>query len=85
MKTETLVQRHPPTPPHGHIHPDLQNGLNQIAQYNAERGYSYDESPSHGTVYSSPGPGMNNGLSHAMGPTGIEYGVGVPYVRGPVP
>lgn len=80
MKTETLLQRHPPTPPHGHIHPELQNSLHQIAQYNADRDYPYGGPPSQGSVYSSPGPGVHNGIQHAMRPVDAEYVVGVQYV-----
>jgi hypothetical protein len=80
MKAETLIHHHPPTPPDDHVHPDLHPTLHQVAQYNADRGYSYDESHSQGGVYSSPDPAMHHGIPHGIAPSGAEYGVALQYV-----
>ncbi|KAF9740503.1 HMG box protein [Paraphaeosphaeria minitans] len=79
MKAETLVHQHPPTPPEDHVHPDLHSSLHQVAQYNADRGCHYDDSPSQVAVYSSPDPAMHHGLPHGMVPSGAEYGVALQY------
>ncbi|KAH7114351.1 HMG box protein-like protein [Dendryphion nanum] len=55
MKSETLVHHHPPNPPN--IHSEY-SALHQLASYNAEHDYSYDEGPSHGLRYDSAGAGM---------------------------
>ncbi|KZM22763.1 hypothetical protein ST47_g6081 [Ascochyta rabiei] len=41
MRGDTIIQRHPPTPPT--LVGDYQSGLHQVVQYNADRGYPYDE------------------------------------------
>lgn len=79
MKAESLVHQHPPTPPDDHAHPDLHPSLHQVAQYNADRGCHYDDSPSQGAVYSPPDPAMHNDLPHGMVPSGTEYSVALQY------
>ncbi|KAF1996831.1 hypothetical protein P154DRAFT_471929 [Amniculicola lignicola CBS 123094] len=85
MKAETLVQHHPPTPPS--VGTELQSGLHQIAQYNAERNYSYDGAQRHGSAYGSPGPVVHEGVQHRSqsfqqshaDQQGQNFGLGIQY------
>jgi hypothetical protein len=90
MKAETLIQRHPPTPPN--IGSDLQSGLHHIAQYNAERHYSFEDAHVHGLAYGSPGLMIHDVLprhqsvqsfhsSHGDGQQDADFGLGIQYVR----
>ena len=71
MRGDTLIQQHPPTPPNTGA--EYQASLQQIAQYNAGRGFSYGSPrsiahegiPSHGShVDSHPGDGLGLGLQY---------------------
>ncbi|USP74454.1 uncharacterized protein yc1106_01728 [Curvularia clavata] len=68
MRDGTLIQQHPPTPPNAGA--EYQAGLQQVAQYNADRSYSFE------TEYGSPGSvayqGNPSRPSHAD-----EYGRGL--------
>jgi hypothetical protein len=79
MRGDTLIQQHPPTPPNARA--EYQAGLHQVAQYNADRGYSFGEAG-----YGSPGSVAHEGIpSHASHvdshPRGL--GLGIQYVRVP--
>lgn len=81
MKSETLVQQHPPTPPVAST--DMQIGLHQIAQYNTDGHYSYDDPQSYGAIYGSLGRGhdaLPRHPSHDGGQPGEAYGLGIQYV-----
>ncbi|KAF2639757.1 HMG box protein-like protein [Massarina eburnea CBS 473.64] len=81
MKSETLLHQHPPTPPN--VHADLQNSLDQLVQYNAERSFPYDESHAYGAGYGSPGPTLHDGFSqhsaHVGSQAGESFGLGIQY------
>jgi hypothetical protein len=79
---ETLLHQQPPTPPNVKV--ELQSGLQQLAQYNADRGFSYESSPAYGTVYGSPGPTLHDGYPqhHVESPGGGTFGLGIQYVSG---
>ncbi|KAF2648361.1 hypothetical protein K491DRAFT_684743 [Lophiostoma macrostomum CBS 122681] len=91
MKSETLVQRHPPTPPN--VGNDLHAGLHHIAQYNVGRSYSFDESLPHSSGYGSPEPVVHDAIqqhhhqAHAFHAThndshsGSDLGLGIQYDR----
>jgi uncharacterized iron-regulated membrane protein len=69
MKSQTLVQQHPPTPPS--VGAD-QTGLHQVAQYNADRDYSYNDL--HSAAYSSSGAILHDGETFGLG---IQYVCGI--------
>ena len=77
MRGDTLIQRHPPTPPTfvGDFHSDL----HRVAQYNADRGYPYDEAS-----YGVPGvvghEGIPSRASHVGSHNGEGVGLGIQYV-----
>ncbi|KAF2869974.1 HMG box protein-like protein [Massariosphaeria phaeospora] len=81
MKTETLTHQHPPTPPN--VSNELQSGLHQIAQYNAEGSYSFDGSHPADSRYGSPGPVVHEMIQqqpgHMDGHSGIGFGLGLRY------
>ncbi|KAF2189624.1 hypothetical protein K469DRAFT_683039 [Zopfia rhizophila CBS 207.26] len=94
MKSETVVQQHPPTPPNVTV--ELQYGLHHIAQHNAERNYLYDESQLHGSAYVSPGHVVHEGIpqdsaqhfqdqhverGHYAEPHGPDFGLEIQYDR----
>jgi hypothetical protein len=87
MKTETLQHSHPPTPP-PNFHSDLHSGLQQIAEYVADRNHSYDESQHRSSAYATPGSAMPELTHHAsqqsfqgsLGDGGGDPGLGVQYV-----
>ncbi|CAI6254798.1 unnamed protein product [Periconia digitata] len=66
MKSETLIHQHPPTPPNLNV--DLQSGFHHLAQYNAGRRFSYEETNGYGAGYASPGSITHDGL-----PRDIHY------------
>ncbi|KAF1953316.1 HMG box protein-like protein [Byssothecium circinans] len=81
MKSKTLIHQHPPTPPN--INVDLQNGLHQIAQYNADRSFPYDGSHAYGSAYGSPVPTLHDGFtqhsSHVESQNVDAFGMGIHY------
>lgn len=87
MKAETLVHRHPPTPPNVSSE-QIQAGLHHVARYNAE------ESHPHTLGYGSPGSVAHEGNhqdfafqsgqlegDHYQDPHAPEFGLGIQYVR----
>jgi hypothetical protein len=82
MKTETYVQQHPPTPPVAST--DMQTGLHQLAQYNSDGHYSYDDPHAYGTAYGSSDQVMQDPLSQHQSEigsqTGEPFGLGIQYV-----
>ena len=78
MRGDTLVQQqHPPTPPNAGL--EYHAGLQQVAQYNTNRGYSSGE-PGYGSPSSVAHEGIPLHASHADGhPRGL--GLGIQYVR----
>jgi hypothetical protein len=82
MRGDTLVQRHPPTPPT--LVGDFHSGLHRVEHYNADRGYSYDEAS-----YGVPGvvgrEGIPSRASHVGSHTGEGVGLGIQYVGTVVP
>jgi hypothetical protein len=79
MRGDTLIQQHPPTPPNAGA--EYQAGLHQVAQYNADRGYSFGDA-----WYGSPGSVVHERIpSHASHvdshPRGL--GLGIQYVSVP--
>lgn len=89
MKSETLTQHHPPTPPN--VSNELHSGLHQIAQYNADRSYSFDDLHHQGSAYGSPGSMVYEALPHhpvqsfqtspADSQPGQDFGLNIQYVR----
>lgn len=81
MKQETLVQHHPPTPPDAS---ELQSGLQQVAQYNADGSYSYNDPQAYGGAYTSAVQTVPNGFPHHMSHTGAHpsesFGLDISYV-----
>ena len=71
------VQRHPLTPPT--LVGDFQSGLHRVAQYDADRGYPYNEAS-----YGVPGvvghEGIPSRTSHVGSHTGEGVGLGIQYV-----
>ena len=84
MKSETLVQQHPPTPPIASA--DLQSSLHQVAQYNADGQYPYNDAQSYGVAYGSQERVMQDGIprhpSQIGGHPDETFGLGIQYVRG---
>jgi hypothetical protein len=82
MKTETYVQQHPPTPPV--VSTDMQTGLHQLAQYNADGHYSYDDSHAYGTAYGISEQVIQDPLSRHQSEVGSQagepFGLGIQYV-----
>jgi hypothetical protein len=80
MRSETLLYQHPPTPPSNGT--EYQAGLHQIAQYNADRGFSFDDS-----AYGSPRTVAHEGIpsqgSRIDSGSGERLGLGIQYVRTP--
>ncbi|KAF1930770.1 uncharacterized protein M421DRAFT_418248 [Didymella exigua CBS 183.55] len=76
MRGDTLIQRHPPTPPT--LVGDFQSGLHRVAQYNADRGYPYEE-----VSYGVPGvvghEGIPSRTSHVGSHTGERVSLGMQY------
>lgn len=72
-----MIQRHPPTPPT--LVGDFQSGLHRVAQYNADRGYPYDEAS-----YGVPGAASHEGIPlrapHAGSHAREGVGLGIQYV-----
>lgn len=81
MRGDALVQRHPPTPPT--LVGDFQVGLHRVAQYNADRGYLYDEA-SYGAVGLIGHEGIPSRASHVGSHTGQGVSLGQ-YVGAAVP
>lgn len=77
MRSNTLFQQHPPTPPTG---VEGQHGLPHLAQYNVGPRYSFDS-----VGYGSPGAAAQEGIplytSRTDSHQGEEYGLGIRYVR----
>ncbi|KAF2131468.1 HMG box protein [Dothidotthia symphoricarpi CBS 119687] len=75
MRSDTLFQQHPPTPPTG---VEGQSGLQHLSQYNAGPRYSFDS-----VGYSSPGVRVHEGIpsyaSRADSHQGEEFGLGIHY------
>ena|SRR6186713_2509873 len=92
MISETLIQRHPPTPPS--FGTELHSGLHQVARYVADRSYSFDEARHPGSAYGSPGSVGHEGISqhssqgfqtsHLEGHPGPDFGLGIQYVSNSV-
>jgi len=82
MRGDTLVQRHPPTPPT--LVGDFRSGLHRVAQYNADRGQPYDDAS-----YGAPGvvdhEGVHSRTSQAGSHAGEGVGLGIQYVGTTVP
>jgi len=80
MRSETLLYQHPPTPPSNGT--EYQTGLHQIAQYNVDRGFSFEDS-----VYGSPRTVAHEGIpsqvSRVDSGSGEGLGLGIQYVRTP--
>ncbi|KAJ8116263.1 hypothetical protein OPT61_g2291 [Boeremia exigua] len=76
MRGDTLIQRHPPTPPT--LVGDFHSGPHRVAQYNADRGYPYDEAS-----YGVPGvinhERIPSRTSHVGSHTGEGVGLGIQY------
>jgi hypothetical protein len=79
MRGDTLIQRHPPTPPT--LLGDFHSGLHRVAQYNADRGYPYDES-SYGPAGIVGHEGLPSRTSHVAGD---GMGLGIHYVGTLIP
>lgn len=75
MRGDTLIQRHPPTPPT--LMGDYQSGLHRVAQYNADRGYPYDN-PSYAGMIGHEG--IPSRTSHMASHAGESVGLGIQYV-----
>jgi hypothetical protein len=67
MKQDTLIQHHPPTPPDAS---ELQSGLQQVAQYNADGNYSYNDPQTFGGAYCAAPQVVPNGLPQQLSRTG---------------
>jgi hypothetical protein len=79
MRSDTLIQQHPPTPPNAGA--EYQAGLHQVAQYNAERGYSFGEA-GYGSPSSVAHQGIPSHASHADNHI-RGLGLGIEYVSNP--
>ena len=79
MRSDTLTQQHPPTPPNAGV--EYQAGLQQVAQYNADRGYSFSEA-GYGSPSSVAHQGIPSHESHA-GNYARGLGLGIQYVSAP--
>ena len=77
MRGDTLIQRHPPTPPT--LVGDFHSGLHRVAQYNADRGYPYDES-SYDLAGVVGHEGLPSRTSHGASHAGDGMGLGIRYV-----
>lgn len=77
MRGDTLIQRHPPTPPT--LVEDFHSGLHCVAQYKADRGYPYDES-SYGLAGVVGHEGIPLRTSHGASHAGDGMGLGIHYV-----
>ena len=80
MRGDTLIQRHPPTPPT--LVGDFQSGLHRVAQYNADRGYPYDEA-SYGVHNMVGQEGIPSRMSHVGSHDGEGISLGMQYVGTP--
>lgn len=77
MRGDTLVQRHPPTPPT--LVGDFHSGLHRVAQYNADRGYPYNEA-SYGVPGMAGHEGIPSRTSHVGSHAAEGVGLGIQYV-----
>lgn len=77
MRGDTLIQRHPPTPPT--LVGDFQSGLHRVAQYDADRGYPYDEA-SYGVPGMAGHEGIPSRTSHVGSHSGEGVSLGMQYV-----
>jgi hypothetical protein len=74
-----MQQQHPPTPPNAGA--EYQAGLHQVAQYNADRGYSFGNE-GYGSLGSVAYEGISPHVSHVDShPRGL--GLGIQYVSVP--
>lgn len=88
MKSETLVQQLPPTPPN--VNSELQSGLQHIAQYNANRSYSFDEAHPRSSSFESSRASAHETIpqhstqsfhsSQSDGRPEPDFGLGIHYV-----
>jgi hypothetical protein len=79
MRRDTLVEPHLPTPPNARA--EYQAGLNQVAQYNADRSYSFGEA-GYGSPRSVAHEGIPSHASHVDSHPCV-VGLGIQYVRVP--
>lgn len=75
---ETLVHRHPPTPPITGA--EYQAGLSHIVQYNTDGSYSFGE-VSYGSPASVAHEGIPSHMSRVVSHTRVGQGLGIQYVR----